>query len=64
MVDWVPTGLLAALFALVLKLWRDYHKLDKRIGDIEKEKEIRQEIRMEQLLERAFIKGGSNEREE
>ncbi len=59
MVEWVSTGLLAALFVTVLKLWRDYHKLDKRIGDIEKEQQLREKIKMEQLIERTLKTGGS-----
>ena len=61
MLEWISTGFLAGLLMLVFKLWRDYHNLDKRLGDIEKEQQLREKIKMEQLLERTLKSGGSDD---
>ena len=49
--EWVPSAFLTAFLILILKLWRDYHNLDKRITEIEREKRLRKEIREENLQE-------------
>ena len=50
-VQWVPTGLLAALFSATLWLWRLHHKLDQRVSDIENEKKIREKLKEESVMD-------------
>ena len=49
MTEWVPSAFLTAFLILILKLWRDFHTLDKRITKIENERQLRKEIGAEEL---------------